>query len=548
MHKKLKKHLKKAKRSASIIIEGVLIAALFLLLGYIWFSHEFADRIVPQARVGSFSIGGLQVSDISQAMNAYERVFGDTPITITFRGMESRRTFRELGIELEKEETAQRVRAVGRGLSFRRAHVVPAVVFHDEVALAALHADFASDMVVPQNPTFAIDPNGAVRTLPAKSGENIDMISLNRDIEEALTKKLIPKIHASAVHATPTLSLEDVEPTRVFAEGLLATGFHIVAPDSTIDVPSSRVAQMIVFTSDAQPRVQFHEDALREYITETVVPSVQKDPINARFEIVDEKVTQFASPEYGRALDVEGTITAIQDALSSRTQSATAAVREVPPLVAGTNDSEKLGITSLLARGESDFKGSPKNRTNNVHVGASRYHGILIAPNEEFSFNALLGPVTREAGYLPELVIKNNMTTPEFGGGLCQVSSTVFRAAVQSGMKITSRRNHSYAVRYYGTPGFDATIYPPYTDFRFLNNTPGYILIQVKIEGTKLFFEFWGTNDNRSVEVDGPHPYDYKPDGSVKSILKQKVIRNGETIIEDTFRSNYKSPNLFPHA
>ncbi|MEK7499924.1 MAG: VanW family protein, partial [Patescibacteria group bacterium] len=101
---------------------------------------------------------------------------------------------------------------------------------------------------------------------------------------------------------------------------------------------------------------------------------------------------------------------------------------------------------------------------------------------------------------------------------------------------------------YYGTPGFDATIYPPYTDFRFLNNTPGYILIQTKIEGTRLTFEFWGTDDNRSVVVEGPSPYNRMPDGSVKSVLKQTVTKDGATLVEDTFYSNYKSPNLFPHT
>jgi vancomycin resistance protein YoaR len=78
---------------------------------------------------------------------------------------------------------------------------------------------------------------------------------------------------------------------------------------------------------------------------------------------------------------------------------------------------------------------------------------------------------------LPELVIKKEGTVPEFGGGLCQVSSTAFRAAMNGGLPITQRRNHAYAVQYYAPQGTDATIYPGVVDLKFINDTPGDILI-----------------------------------------------------------------------
>ena len=85
-------------------------------------------------------------------------------------------------------------------------------------------------------------------------------------------------------------------------------------------------------------------------------------------------------------------------------------------------------------------------------------------------------PFTIEAGYLPELVIKGDEIKPEIAGGLCQVGTTMFRAAMNSGLKITERQNHSLVVSYYndlsnGNPGTDATIYDPHPDFRFLNDT-----------------------------------------------------------------------------
>ncbi len=531
------------------VIESVLVATLVLVIGYMAINHELANHVPPQVRVGLFSVSGLHSSQVLPAMDAYEQEFLRTKVEIIFRGAKSTHTFKELGIELNKEETAKKVHALaGRGLSLKRVQIIPTIVFHDEIALLVLHEDFKDHMVIPKNPTLTLDASRVVRTVPAKTGEHIDMVSLNKDITQALSHIPLKSITASAVEAVPESNMAEIERTRTFAETLLRSGFHFTAFDRTFDIPPRAVAGMMGFAGDVASSVQFDEKKLQEYLVEHIVPEVQQDPVNARFQVQDGKVAQFALPQDGRIVNVDETVKATQRSLAIRSESSQISIQIVRPAIADTGDSEKLGITKLLAVGESDFRGSPKNRTKNIEVGTAKYNGILIAPNEEFSFNAFLGPVDKEAGYLPELVIKNHTTTAEYGGGLCQVSSTVFRAAVHAGMKITSRRNHAYAVRYYGVPGFDATIYPPYTDFRFLNNTPGYILIQTKIEGTKLSFEFWGTDDNREVAVDGPHPYNRQPDGAVKSVLKQTVTRDGETLFEDTFYSNYKSPNLFPHT
>jgi vancomycin resistance protein YoaR len=119
-----------------------------------------------------------------------------------------------------------------------------------------------------------------------------------------------------------------------------------------------------------------------------------------------------------------------------------------------------------------------------------------------------LKPFTAEAGYRPELVIKGNKLLPEIGGGACQIGTTTFRAALSSGLEITQRRNHSFAVSYYndenGLPGADATIYDPWPDFKFINNTPAHVLIQTHVEGDELIYEFWGTSDGRQASTTKP--------------------------------------------
>ncbi len=208
------------------------------------------------------------------------------------------------------------------------------------------------------------------------------------------------------------------------------------------------------------------------------------------------------------------------------------------------SETNNLGINELVAVGESDFTGSPANRIHNVTVGANKFNGLLIDQGEEFSFNKYLGEVDDKHGFLPELVIKKTGVVPEFGGGLCQVSSTAFRGAMNAGLPITERRNHSFAVQYYAPQGTDATIYPGVVDLKFVNDTPGPLLVRTKVEGRKLYFEYYGTKDNRAVAFDGPVQYDKKLDGSMKATWTRRVTMNGETK-EQTFRSTYQPPALF---
>ncbi len=204
---------------------------------------------------------------------------------------------------------------------------------------------------------------------------------------------------------------------------------------------------------------------------------------------------------------------------------------------------DDLKIETKIGHGESNFAGSPKNRIHNINVAVERFHGLLLSPNEEFSFTTILGHVDKETGYKEELVIKENKTIPEYGGGVCQVSTTVFRAALNTGLKITERKNHAYPVQYYSPQGTDATIYIPKPDLRFINNTPGYLLFQASVEGRILSFDIFGQSDGRVIEMEGPKVTERTHEGVLKVTLKQ-IVKNkeGELIFEDTFKSVYDNP------
>ncbi len=290
--------------------------------------------------------------------------------------------------------------------------------------------------------------------------------------------------------------------------------------------------------------VTFNEQNLNNYLA-ALSPSIYRSPIDAQFTMEENRVTNFSLSQDGLKLEIERNIQKLQEKIQVGETKIELEVSIIPPKIASKNINN-LGITSLMGKGGSNFGGSPSNRIHNIKLGAAKFHGILIKPGEEFSFNTILGEVGPEQGYKPELVIKKDKTTPEYGGGLCQVSTTTFRAAVYSGLPITERYPHAFPVVYYAPQGFDATIYPPHPDFRFINNTPGYLLIQTKIEGSELFFEFYGTDDGRKVEVDGPHQYDVKSDGSMKTKLIRRIYKNNELTEEKTWHSTYKSPSLYP--
>lgn len=290
--------------------------------------------------------------------------------------------------------------------------------------------------------------------------------------------------------------------------------------------------------------------AIGQYLL-TLAQSVDTKAIDPSFTVEDGRAKLFALGKNGQSLDIDQNVKNIGSALmefsDARNRTIELTVRPVLPDIT-SGDPSSLGIIELLGEGTTDFKGSPKNRIHNFTRGMEQFHGLLIKPGEEFSFVEHLGAVDGEHGYLPELVIKNNATIPEFGGGICQVSSTMFRAALYSGLPITERRNHAYAVQYYKPIGMDATIYIPKPDLKFKNNTQGHILVQGKIEGTKFIFQFYGTSDGRKTEIDGPHIVERLENGGLRTTLGQIVkTSSGEILHQSEFKSKYAPASLFPH-
>jgi hypothetical protein len=274
------------------------------------------------------------------------------------------------------------------------------------------------------------------------------------------------------------------------------------------------------------------KSSLGAYLNDNIAGQIESDPTSVTITENEDGSYDFdGSARFGKLIDadtlqleIESTINNyIVETVMHKIDGATGQAPEtdhtiaipiitIAPEVYVPDSLAARGITDLLEFGYTNFSGSPYNRIYNVNYGMSIFDGIVISQGEEFSFTTLLGPVDGAHGWLEELVILGDETKPEYGGGLCQVSSTMYRAALYSGLDITSRKEHSYAVSYYAYPngyGLDATVYQPWPDLRFVNDTPGDVLVQGYTEGAYAYFVFYGTNDERSVQMEGPYYHSY---------------------------------------
>lgn len=356
----------------------------------------------------------------------------------------------------------------------------------------------------------------------------------------------IPFAHADARDVL--LDTVTVSSDRVVA--LKQQGISFIYKTRTWNLTGKQVQAFYKITSNDNGTysLQLKPGAIYSYLNINVSPKVNDIGEQSRFVRNGDTVTLIHGGRKGSIVDGIKTSLALRSALVKGQTKITVSMKEYRPVVFSADDFAKLQFPNLLTTGTTSFAGSPSNRIHNIIVGTEKFNGVVVLPGEIFSFNNYLGQVDAENGYLPELVIKENVTTPEFGGGICQISTTAFRAAMYAGLQVTDRHNHSYPVSYYGAPGFDATVYEPNPDFKFKNDMKNPILLKTSVVGSKVNFEVWGTSDGRTVAINGPFITEKKPDGSITAAVAQIVTKAGKTIREANFVSHYQPASKFPHA
>lgn len=316
------------------------------------------------------------------------------------------------------------------------------------------------------------------------------------------------------------------------------------------------------------------ETQILDETLESFAQNIDIPVADALFQFREGRVTEFRPSRSGRRLNIPQTQKQFEQLLVT-VPVAPGGIFSVPLVIdtlepsITTSQVNSFGIKELIGTGFSTFAGSIAGRVHNIVLAASRINGILIKPGEVFSFNNTVGDISAATGYQSAYIIKDGRTVLGDGGGVCQVSTTLFRAALAAGLPIVERFAHAYRVHFYEDggfkPGLDATVYAPNYDLQFTNNTNNYILIQAKTDTRKqtLTFELYGTSDGRIAQIfnhkvwditpappdlyqddptlppDTVKQVDWKASGA-KASFDYLVTRNGEIVTKKTFFSTYR--------
>ncbi|WP_189088784.1 VanW family protein [Deinococcus ruber] len=192
------------------------------------------------------------------------------------------------------------------------------------------------------------------------------------------------------------------------------------------------------------------------------------------------------------------------------------------------------GVMSHVSTGSSSYRGSPSFRETNILVGAQKLDGFFIAPGHTFDFAAEVGDISASTGFVKGYVISGGTLEKEDGGGLCQVSTTIFRAMYEAGMPIVERHEHSHRVEYYDPVGFEATVYAPQKNLRMKNDTAAYLFVQASWDrhAQTLHFDLFGAAPTRTVSIGKPALTDFKPPAQPSYTPDDRVRAGGRRLLD----------------
>ncbi|MFA7253013.1 MAG: VanW family protein [Patescibacteria group bacterium] len=516
------------KRALKLVI--LCLAAIFCLalVSFGIYSLSYSNKVYARQYIGETSFGGKSKAESRIMIEEKIADFSKRPIVLV--NVEDGQKFEinptEIGLNYNLDATLDLVWGQGRG------HIWPAfleqlqsifkktdhsAVFapNNESAVAKIKS-IAEQIDHPEKDFKLVYREGEfILDSDRSEGKRVDQTKIISLLKQSIEKFDNKEIEFKPEAYSPSISEEKAKIALANANKIVEVGDLVLKLDNQNHILDRDSIGGVIKSQGEEDdlKIVFDEMRMKKFV-ETLARGIDVEPNNAKLTVKDGKVVVFQISRAGKVLLQKQVIADIQTALLARISSeenlpVNLAVDTKKPEVSDS-DIETYGIKELVGTATTDFKGSTTSRIHNLTIGTNAITGVILKPGETFSTLAHLGEIDASSGYLQELVIKNDQTVPDYGGGLCQVSSTLFRTALNAGMKITERQNHSYRVSYYEPPvGMDATIYDPSPDFKFVNNYATYILIQSKIEGTKLTFDFYGTKDGRQVSVSTPEVKDF---------------------------------------
>lgn len=512
-----------SRRSAHLRRTPLDYAFIFMLLtlitlvtvGALWqFWH--VNRIYSGVSIAGVPVGGLTRAEATGKLTSLRVTASAPPVRLYLDTEDVQRQWSlpvdQVRLALDVPDAVNQAYLLGRegtartrmiqqlGLLLRGYDLQPSIEL-DPVELGYTVSDIAADVRRPGRPAVTTE----TVTVPGQPGLDVDEAATVDAVLDAV------KEHAGRAHirvplvvisTTPPDAAAPPVPALVPADAPLP--FRLRAADSNAEFAiDPAVMERVVFS---RIPLRLDRDVLRAHLA-ALAAEIDRPPRDARlrFDPATGGLTVIQSSRYGRALDIDATINAIETALVADMQTADLVLQDLAPAV-DMNRVAEMGIRELVASGTSYFAGSSAARIRNIEVGAEKFEGVVIPPGEIFSFNRFVEDVSAANGFEDSLIIWGDRTAVGVGGGVCQVSTTIFRAAFQAGLPIVERYNHGYVVSWYGEPGMDATIYTPTVDFRFRNDTGAHLLIDPVVDsaGGTITFNLYGTRPDREVRIGEP--------------------------------------------
>ncbi|MDE2855340.1 MAG: VanW family protein [Chloroflexota bacterium] len=501
-------------RLAILAFMGLSLLALLLAAGALAWQIAIQDRVVPGVAVAGLDLGGLTPAEAAAALSAN---YADLEATqFSFRDGERAwtATARQLGLSVPVDELVERAFRIGhgeRGLReqadawFTGADIPLSLKFDPSIARAFLRTLAAEIHIERQDASLEL-AGGTIRKNPGRTGRALDIEATMTQLSGALLTQDNEQEIALHIRESPPRQW-NIDEALGLIRAALSTPLHLVGTDrdGALLRPWIISREQILAALEVTLRINGDEkryeagldlSALEGYL-KTLSPALSRPAVDGRFDFDpgSGRLTALSTSSTGRKLNVEATMQRLEAAIFDPLNRRLAMVFEpVTPRFHEGLTAADLGIRELVAEATTYFWGSWQNRRSNIALGAGKLNGIIIAPGEEFSFNDHLGDISPEAGYLEGSVILGGATVTGIGGGICQVSTTMYRAAFSGGYAITERNSHGYRVGYYeyanAGPGLDAAIWQPDIDLRFQNNSPYHLLIESSFLGARDALQF----------------------------------------------------------
>ena len=575
--------LKSILPSVPIALFGLFLAAgLAFVLFIVGTRVAYSGRALPGVSAAGISVGGLTESEIELALGEILTYPQTGTVLMTDGSRHWIATPGELGVAMDIPRMADQALSVGRkgGALARLGEFfsawssgvdVPIAVLYDQRAGAAFMHELAAEIDRPQlEAALGVDGVQVVMR-PGQIGRELEIEqNLNQlaPIFASLHDTQIPL----AVREMPPIVLDATEQGQIAAEMLRAPLTLTAGDTGPWMISQEELAALLRFKLNEELgkyEVGVDEHALFAYL-EPLAPDLQREPENARFIFNDEtrELDLLADAVIGRTLDIPASILTINQGLVDGEHEIPLVFELEQPMVGSDATAAELGISEEVSVISSYFAGSSPERIHNIATASAPFHGLLVAPGETLSMAEILGDISLDTGYAEALIIYGDRTIKGVGGGVCQVSTTLFRTAFNGGFGIVERHPHAYRVGYYEQgpgspgPGFDATVFVPLVDFKFTNDTENWLLSETYMYGTQLLWKFYSTGDGREVqisapqisgEVEAPEPlYIENPDleeGEIKQVdfevdgmdvlVSRVVTRDDDVLHRDTIKTHY---------